>query len=161
MKIYDEEETVMRRPAGVVESEEVTIAEEQLAQAEAPEISVFLPVLNEEPNLRPLHAKLDDSLAGLGHTAEIIYVDDGVEPLVVKRAFERRAVADVGLDKAEVFAPLERAHVGALNRRVVKVVEVVNDRHPPAPLPQQTPDQMRPDEPRPARDQNVSHITED
>src|SRR2546423_5635004 len=44
---------------------------------EAPDISVFLPVLNEEPNLRPLHAKLDAALRKLGRTAEIIYVDDG------------------------------------------------------------------------------------
>lgn len=44
---------------------------------DAPDISVFLPVLNEEPNLRPLHEKLDHSLGQLGRTAEIIYVDDG------------------------------------------------------------------------------------
>ena len=44
---------------------------------DAPEISIFLPVLNEEPNLRPLHEKLDRALAQLGRTAEIIYVDDG------------------------------------------------------------------------------------
>jgi glycosyltransferase involved in cell wall biosynthesis len=44
---------------------------------DAPDISVFLPVLNEEPNLRPLHLKLDESLAKLSRTAEIIYVDDG------------------------------------------------------------------------------------
>jgi glycosyltransferase involved in cell wall biosynthesis len=43
----------------------------------APEVSVFLPVFNEEPNLRPLHEKLDQSLAQLNRTAEIIYVDDG------------------------------------------------------------------------------------
>src|SRR5690242_18937426 len=43
----------------------------------APEISIFLPVFNEEPNLRPLHEKLDQSLAQLGRTAELIYVDDG------------------------------------------------------------------------------------
>src|SRR5437773_5384658 len=42
-----------------------------------PEISVFLPVFNEEPNLRPLHEKLDRALAQLGRPAEIIYVDDG------------------------------------------------------------------------------------
>src|SRR4030095_6673390 len=42
-----------------------------------PEISVFLPVFNEEPNLRPLHEKLNQALAQLGRTAEIIYVDDG------------------------------------------------------------------------------------
>jgi glycosyltransferase involved in cell wall biosynthesis len=43
----------------------------------APEVSVFLPVYNEEPNLRPLHLKLDEALLALGRTAEIIYVDDG------------------------------------------------------------------------------------
>ena len=42
-----------------------------------PEISIFLPVFNEEPNLGPLHAKLDAALAVLGRSAEIIYVDDG------------------------------------------------------------------------------------
>ena len=42
-----------------------------------PDISVFLPVFNEEPNLRPLHEKLDSALGQLRRTAEIIYVDDG------------------------------------------------------------------------------------
>jgi glycosyltransferase involved in cell wall biosynthesis len=44
---------------------------------EAPAISVFLPVFNEEPNLVPLHEKLDTALAALGRSAEVIYVDDG------------------------------------------------------------------------------------
>jgi glycosyltransferase involved in cell wall biosynthesis len=43
----------------------------------SPEVSVFLPVYNEEPNLQPLHAKLDSALKALGRSAEIIYVDDG------------------------------------------------------------------------------------
>src|SRR5499427_1233577 len=42
-----------------------------------PDVSVFLPVFNEEPNLGPLHEKLKAALAQLGRTAEIIYVDDG------------------------------------------------------------------------------------
>ncbi len=63
-----------------------TIVEEHISQkaidadtslTAAPDISVFLPVFNEEPNLRPLHEKLDRALAQLGRTAEIIYVDDG------------------------------------------------------------------------------------
>lgn len=45
--------------------------------SETPEISVFLPVLNEEPNLLPLHEKLDVALGKLGRSVEIIYVDDG------------------------------------------------------------------------------------
>ncbi len=57
--------------------------EEQLSQVrpssatDTPEVSVFLPVFNEEPNLRPLHAKLDEALKSLGCSAEIVYVDDG------------------------------------------------------------------------------------
>src|SRR5881227_3139931 len=63
-----------------------TIVEEHISQKAieadasviaAPDISVFLPVFNEEPNLRPLHEKLDRALEQLGRTAEIIYVDDG------------------------------------------------------------------------------------
>ena len=72
MKIYDEEETVISRAV-----EEPTAAAAVAGDEGAPEISLFLPVLNEEPNLRPLHAKIDEALAHLGRTAEIIYVDDG------------------------------------------------------------------------------------
>ena len=63
-----------------------TIVEEHISQrtvdadpslTAAPDLSVFLPVFNEEPNLRPLHEKLDRALGQLGRTAEIIYVDDG------------------------------------------------------------------------------------
>src|SRR5438552_3455125 len=49
----------------------------EIINVDAPDISVFLPVFNEESNLRPLHEKMDRALAQLGRTAEIIYVDDG------------------------------------------------------------------------------------
>ena len=62
MKVLDHE-TVKQRPAPAAD--------------ETPEVSVFLPVYNEEPNLRPLHAKLDAALKSLGRSAEIVYVDDG------------------------------------------------------------------------------------
>src|ERR1051326_8520657 len=63
MKILDEQEQLKedRRPSFI----------------ETPDVSVFLPVFNEEPNLRPLHAKLDEALKSLGRSAEIVYVDDG------------------------------------------------------------------------------------
>jgi glycosyltransferase involved in cell wall biosynthesis len=64
MKILDEQETVTRPTS-------------ETAAADEPEVSVFLPVYNEEPNLRPLHAKLDAALRALGRSAEIVYVDDG------------------------------------------------------------------------------------
>src|ERR1051326_7306090 len=66
MKVYDEltaPESRRTMPPSIVE--------------EAPDISVFLPVFNEEPNLRPLHEKLNQALAQLARSAEIIYVDDG------------------------------------------------------------------------------------
>jgi dolichol-phosphate mannosyltransferase len=45
--------------------------------ATGPEISVLLPVYNEEDNIEPLNQKLIDSLEQLGRTYEVIYVDDG------------------------------------------------------------------------------------
>ena len=50
MKMYDEQETAIRT---------------ETSKADQPEMSVFLPVFNEEPNLRPLHAKLDEALKAL------------------------------------------------------------------------------------------------
>ena len=79
MKVYEEDLLTGRRAeskarGGVA----ATLEESSTGAAESgPEISVFLPVLNEEPNLRPLHHKLDAALADVGRTAEVIYVDDG------------------------------------------------------------------------------------
>lgn len=42
-----------------------------------PELSVVLPVLNEEANLPELHRRLEAVLAGLELSYEILYVDDG------------------------------------------------------------------------------------
>jgi cellulose synthase/poly-beta-1,6-N-acetylglucosamine synthase-like glycosyltransferase len=52
MKILDEQEQLKEEPPRV--------------PTDAPDISVFLPVYNEEPNLLPLHAKLDEALKTLG-----------------------------------------------------------------------------------------------
>jgi glycosyltransferase involved in cell wall biosynthesis len=65
MKVYDQQNETLTAPARRVTDRTV------------PDISVFFPVYNEEPNLRPLHEKLNASLAQLGRSAEIIYVDDG------------------------------------------------------------------------------------
>src|SRR5688500_2353723 len=65
MKVYDQEVAARRQ------------VETSPRAGEAPEISVFLPVYNEEPNLLPLHTKLEEALARLDRSAEIIYVDDG------------------------------------------------------------------------------------
>ncbi|HEX8139411.1 MAG TPA: glycosyltransferase family 2 protein [Pyrinomonadaceae bacterium] len=94
---------------------------------EAPDISVFLPVYNEEPNLRPLHAKLDEALSKIGRTAEIIYVDDGstdgslevlralahLDPRVIvvalRRNYGQTAAMAAGIDAARgrVLIPMD------------------------------------------------------
>lgn len=40
------------------------------------EISVVVPIYDEEPNLRPLHEEIATSLNGFGRSWEVIYVDD-------------------------------------------------------------------------------------
>ncbi|HEX7175019.1 MAG TPA: glycosyltransferase family 2 protein [Pyrinomonadaceae bacterium] len=126
MKIYDEEETVLGGRVGA--AEEPTLgANGGGGDAGAPEISVFLPVLNEEPNLRPLHIKLDESLARLGRTAEIIYVDDGstdgslevlrelaqrdprVRVIALRRNYGQTAAMAAGIDAARgaVLIPMD------------------------------------------------------
>jgi glycosyltransferase involved in cell wall biosynthesis len=92
-----------------------------------PEVSVFLPVFNEEPNLRPLHAKLDSALNALGRTAEVIYVDDGssdgslnvlreiaaqddrVRVVALRRNYGQTAAMAAGIDAAsgDVLIPMD------------------------------------------------------
>jgi glycosyltransferase involved in cell wall biosynthesis len=94
---------------------------------DALEISIFLPVFNEEPNLRPLHEKLDQSLAQLGRSAEIIYVDDGssdgslavlreiaardsrVRVIALRRNYGQTPAMAAGIDAArgEVLIPMD------------------------------------------------------
>ena len=113
MKILDEQETLKQHAP-------VTPA------AAEPEISVFLPVYNEEPNLRPLHAKLDEALKTLGRSAEIVYVDDGsndgslkscaiaeldprVRVVALRRNYGQTAAMAAGIDAArgKVLIPMD------------------------------------------------------
>src|SRR3982751_6051807 len=93
----------------------------------APDISVFLPVFDEEPNLRPLHEKMDKALEQLGRTAEIIYVDDGskdgslailkelaakdarVRVVALRRNYGQTAAMAAGIDAARgrVLIPMD------------------------------------------------------
>jgi glycosyltransferase involved in cell wall biosynthesis len=97
------------------------------ATTTAPEISVFLPVYNEEPNLQPLHAKLDEALKRLGRSAEIVYVDDGstdgslkilreiaqldprVRVVALRRNYGQTAAMAAGIDaaKGDVLIPMD------------------------------------------------------
>ena len=95
--------------------------------AATPDISVFLPVLNEEPNLRPLHEKMQAALSELGLSAEVIYVDDGstdgslkvlreiadadrrVRVISLRRNYGQTAAMSAGIDAARgrVLVPMD------------------------------------------------------
>ncbi|HEY6120536.1 MAG TPA: glycosyltransferase family 2 protein [Pyrinomonadaceae bacterium] len=111
----------------VYEEQMVRPHEASLGDESAPEVSVFLPVYNEEPNLLPLHAKLDEALQKLGRSAEIIFVDDGstdgslrvlrqiaaaddrVRVVALKRNYGQTAAMAAGIDAArgEVLIPMD------------------------------------------------------
>jgi glycosyltransferase involved in cell wall biosynthesis len=52
-------------------------SQQKTPMSAVPELSVVVPVFNEEENLTPLHGKIDVALRNLGLTYEILYVDDG------------------------------------------------------------------------------------
>jgi glycosyltransferase involved in cell wall biosynthesis len=92
-----------------------------------PELSIFLPVYNEEENIEPLNRKLKDSLDQLGRTYEIIYVDDGssdgslaklrdiaavdarVRVIALRRNYGQTAAMSAGIDHArgEILIPMD------------------------------------------------------
>src|SRR6476661_1438595 len=112
MKLLDEQETLRERAS---------------PQPTKSDVSVFLPVFNEEPNLLPLHAKLNEALKALGRSAEIVYVDDGstdgslkilrelaeIDPRVrvvaLRRNYGQTAAMAAGIDAArgKVLIPMD------------------------------------------------------
>ena len=102
-------------------------ANEKDKQADAPELSLFLPVLDEEDNLRPMHAKIAAALDALGKTAEVIYVDDGstdnslkvlrdladeddrVRVISLRRNYGQTAAMSAGIDaaKGDILIPMD------------------------------------------------------
>src|SRR5690348_17115647 len=93
----------------------------------APELSLFLPVLDEEENLREMHEKISAALATLGKSAEVIYVDDGstdkslsilkgiaaqdprVRVISLRRNYGQTAAMSAGIDAArgEILIPMD------------------------------------------------------
>jgi glycosyltransferase involved in cell wall biosynthesis len=92
-----------------------------------PELSLFLPVLDEEENLRPMHAKIAAALDALGKSAEVIYVDDGstdkslsvlkeiaaaddrVRVISLRRNYGQTAAMSAGIDAAngDILIPMD------------------------------------------------------
>jgi glycosyltransferase involved in cell wall biosynthesis len=92
-----------------------------------PRLSLFLPVLNEEENLRPMHQKIQEALDELDETAEVIYVDDGstdsslevlrtlaaederVRVISLRRNYGQTAAMSAGIHaaKGEILIPMD------------------------------------------------------
>ncbi len=92
-----------------------------------PDLSLFLPVLDEEENLRPMHEKIRAALDALAKTAEVIYVDDGstdrsleilreiaagddrVRVISLRRNYGQTAAMSAGIDaaKGEILIPMD------------------------------------------------------
>jgi len=92
-----------------------------------PQVSIFLPVYNEEENLSRLHQKIIESMEQLGHSFEVIYVDDGstdgslalltrlaeadprVRVISFRRNYGQTAAMAAGIDAArgEVLVPMD------------------------------------------------------
>ena len=91
------------------------------------EISVFLPVYNEEGNIEQLNIALTDALEGVGRSYEVIYVDDGstdqslaklreiatrdsrVRVISLRRNYGQTAAMSAGIDHArgEILIPMD------------------------------------------------------
>jgi glycosyltransferase involved in cell wall biosynthesis len=54
----------------------------------APELSIVVPLYNEEDSIRPLYAAITHAVAPLGISFEIVFVDDGSRDATVRRADE-------------------------------------------------------------------------
>lgn len=92
-----------------------------------PKLSLFLPVYNEEENLVRLNTKIFEAMAKLGHSFEVIYVDDGssdrslellekfasadsrVKVISFRRNYGQTAAMSAGIDAArgEVLIPMD------------------------------------------------------
>ncbi|NNE67700.1 MAG: glycosyltransferase family 2 protein [Pyrinomonadaceae bacterium] len=92
-----------------------------------PALSIFLPVLNEAENLRPMHEKISAALEELDRTGEVIYVDDGstdgsleilrelaesdsrVRVVSFRRNYGQTAAMSAGIDSAEgdILIPMD------------------------------------------------------
>ncbi|MCS6873689.1 MAG: glycosyltransferase family 2 protein [Pyrinomonadaceae bacterium] len=92
-----------------------------------PEISIFLPVYNEEENLKLLHEKIQKVLERINRKAEVIYIDDGstdsslrilrqiastderVRVIALRRNYGQTAAMSAGIDasRGDILIPMD------------------------------------------------------
>ncbi len=104
-----------------------SLSQSNSAKTVTPELSLFLPVLDEDENLRPMHEKIAAALDALGKSAEVIYVDDGstddslnilkeiaatdsrVRVISLRRNYGQTAAMSAGIDAAtgEILIPMD------------------------------------------------------
>jgi glycosyltransferase involved in cell wall biosynthesis len=104
-----------------------TIEKDTTMKTKKYDISVFIPVYNEEESLEILNKKIIDSLAGTKYSYEIIYVDDGskdgsfeilksfaqahsnIKAIKFRRNFGQTAAMSAGIDASEgaVLIPMD------------------------------------------------------
>lgn len=121
-------------------------SENLLGSEAAPELSLFLPVLNEEENLRPMHDKIQEALKELGKTAEVIYVDDGstdkslsilreiadgderVRVISLRRNYGQTAAMSAGIDaaKGDILIPMD-ADLQNDPKDIARLLEKLNE----------------------------------
>lgn len=118
----------------------------KISEQSAPELSLFLPVLDEAENLRPMHAKIREALNELGKTAEVIYVDDGstdkslnilraiaaedsrVRVISLRRNYGQTAAMSAGIDaaKGEILIPMD-ADLQNDPKDIARLLEKLNE----------------------------------
>ena len=126
--------------------------EELESKHAAPEISVFLPVFNEEENIGRLNLRLNEELTKLGRSYEVIYVDDGstdgslsrlrefaandsrVRVISLRRNYGQTAAMSAGIDhaRAQILIPMDAdlqndpADIGRLLEKLDEGYDVVS-----------------------------------
>lgn len=124
----------------------------ETTQTAVPELSLFLPVLDEEENLRPMHEKIRGALDALARPAEVIYVDDGstdksleilkeiaarddrVRVISLRRNYGQTAAMAAGIDaaKGDILIPMDAdlqndpADIGRLLEKLDEGFDVVS-----------------------------------
>ncbi len=126
--LFRNKHSIPMKPKAITEQNSRTDDQRRIAAPEnAPKLSLFLPVYNEEANLRAMHRKILAAMETLGQSFEVIYVDDGsrdqsfavlrelangdprVRVIGLRRNYGQTAAMAAGIDAArgEILIPMD------------------------------------------------------